>query len=90
MNLGVIRWCIPDHSLFQWTLNIDSIGLVEQLKNWQTVESMKFDLLALPEDFMLNDNAVVETNVLVEWLKSNSLTQADIDRIYEDFSDLVL
>ena len=63
--------------------------MVEQLKSWQAIESVKFDLLVLPEDFILNDNVVVEANVLVECLKSNSLTQADIDRNYEDFSDLI-
>ena len=44
---------------------INNNGLVEQLDNRQTVETVKHDS------------------------ESNSLAQADIDRIYEDFSDLV-
>ena len=56
----MIRSCIPDHSFLQWVLNIDNNSLVEQLDNRQTVESVKFDLRVIPEDFILNDNAVGE------------------------------
>ena len=75
---------IPDHSLLlcdlPCNLQMEPSDVPEQ------TSKTKFDLSAIPADFMLDQQSVTFMNSLMDSLQAQNITQSDMDTVYGQFT----
>ncbi|CAG2195601.1 unnamed protein product [Mytilus edulis] len=84
-----LKGIVPDHSMLSWEMSLDF--LVTEITRENTKQSVKtkYDIQNIPQDFLLNSEAIRDLNKLILDLENSNKSQVDLDQMYCEFVKVV-